>query len=211
MKKIQFLLIISFLVLISFSYAKAEKKIEEEKFGWLNRIDSIKIYVESAQMVAEENEWEKKIYSVATSAKRYVGNIYFEKEGWIWKIVFNPFWFPPENIRKDYASKGKKLPRAVPPGKDNPLGPIKLFFAFDGHNSSLGLHGTNKPDSIGKRVTYACTRGNTSDMFEIARIILEQNGYDAGEIFKQARKNPQKTITIPLEDMPKVVHKKGLP
>src|SRR5690606_4144097 len=33
-----------------------------------------------------------------------------------------PTWYPPESVRKEHAAEGRYLPRAVPPGPDNPLG-----------------------------------------------------------------------------------------
>ena len=96
----------------------------------------------------------------------------------------------------------------MPPGKNNPLGKIKLFISYDGNNSSLGIHSTNEPKSIGKRVTHGCTRLGEKDVFALARIILEQNGYNADELFRKAAENPKKSIVIDIEDGPTVVHLK---
>lgn len=66
----------------------------------------------------------------------------------------NPYWYPPESIRKEHAEQGDPLPRRVAPGPDNPLG---------NHALRLGLpeyliHGTNKPFGIGMRVSHGCIR-----------------------------------------------------
>lgn len=66
----------------------------------------------------------------------------------------NPTWFPPESIRRDHAKRGDILPRAVPPGPDNPLG----AFAMRLNLTTYLIHGTNNPDGVGMRVTSGCIR-----------------------------------------------------
>jgi L,D-transpeptidase ErfK/SrfK len=66
----------------------------------------------------------------------------------------NPTWHPPESIRKDHAKRGSILPRAVPPGPDNPLG----AYAMRLNLTSYLIHGTNNPDGVGMRVTSGCIR-----------------------------------------------------
>ena len=34
----------------------------------------------------------------------------------------DPYWTPPESVRKEHAAEGDILPPRVPPGPDNPLG-----------------------------------------------------------------------------------------
>src|SRR4030095_3788253 len=38
----------------------------------------------------------------------------------------NPNWYPPESVRKEHQERGDPLPRVVPPGGDNPLGPRQM-------------------------------------------------------------------------------------
>ena len=65
-----------------------------------------------------------------------------------------PTWYPPESVREDYARRGEILPRAVEPGPDNPLGSHALYLGLPAYL----IHGTNKPYSIGMRVSYGCVR-----------------------------------------------------
>jgi lipoprotein-anchoring transpeptidase ErfK/SrfK len=47
--------------------------------------------------------------------------------------------------------------KMMSPGKNNPLGSRWIGFWTDGKDT-IGLHGTNKPDSIGKAVSNGCVR-----------------------------------------------------
>ena len=62
----------------------------------------------------------------------------------------NPTWYPPASIR----SEEPDLPAAVPPGPDNPLGAFALHLGWKNYL----IHGTNKPDSIGRAVSHGCMR-----------------------------------------------------
>ncbi len=65
-----------------------------------------------------------------------------------------PTWFPPDSIREEHMQRGMTLPRAVGPGPDNPLGSHALYLGFPQYL----IHGTNKPYSIGMRVSHGCVR-----------------------------------------------------
>ena len=69
------------------------------------------------------------------------------------KLV-NPTWYPPESVRKEHAMQGDILPPSVPPGDDNPLGKYALQLDLP----SYFIHGTNRPEGIGMRVTHGCIR-----------------------------------------------------
>jgi L,D-transpeptidase ErfK/SrfK len=68
------------------------------------------------------------------------------------KKVANPSWIVPASIRKEHAAIGDPLPAVVPPGPDNPLGMHALRLGL----SSYLIHGTNKPEGIGMRVSHGC-------------------------------------------------------
>jgi L,D-transpeptidase ErfK/SrfK len=46
------------------------------------------------------------------------------------------------------------LPESIPPGPDNPLGAFAISLAWP----SFVIHGTNKPDGVGRRVSHGCIR-----------------------------------------------------
>ena len=68
--------------------------------------------------------------------------------------VTDPSWYPPESIRAEHAAEGDPLPRVVPPGPDNPLGRHAMRLGLPGYL----IHGTNRPDGVGMRVTHGCIR-----------------------------------------------------
>lgn len=61
-----------------------------------------------------------------------------------------PTWTPPPSLRAERPG----LPDHVPPGPSNPLGEFALDLGWRG----FLIHGTNKPDGIGRRVTHGCIR-----------------------------------------------------
>lgn len=68
--------------------------------------------------------------------------------------AIRPTWHVPASIAKDHRKKGDILPKAVPPGPENPLGEYALYLSKPGYL----IHGTNKPASIGLTATNGCLR-----------------------------------------------------
>ena len=62
----------------------------------------------------------------------------------------NPTWYVPKSIR----AQEPDLPASVPPGPDNPLGAFAMYLGWH----SYLIHGTNKPDGVGRRVSHGCVR-----------------------------------------------------
>ncbi|MDJ0948054.1 MAG: L,D-transpeptidase family protein [Alphaproteobacteria bacterium] len=62
----------------------------------------------------------------------------------------NPTWTPPRSIRAERP----ELPASIPPGPDNPLGAFALDLGWRGYV----IHGTNRPDGVGRRVSHGCIR-----------------------------------------------------
>jgi L,D-transpeptidase ErfK/SrfK len=60
----------------------------------------------------------------------------------------NPTWVPPPSIH----AENPDLPASVGPGPDNPLGAFALRLGW----SNYLIHGTNKPDGIGRNVSHGC-------------------------------------------------------
>ena len=73
--------------------------------------------------------------------------------------VSNPTWSVPEPLRLERP----ELPAQVPPGPDNPLGGYWLGFSRRGH----GIHGTNQPYGIGRRVSHGCIRLYPEDIGDL--------------------------------------------
>ncbi|MBD3345143.1 MAG: L,D-transpeptidase family protein [Chitinivibrionales bacterium] len=69
----------------------------------------------------------------------------------------DPTWFVPKSLQKKYGVK------KIAPGPRNPLGKHWLGLDKDGY----GIHGTNFPLSIGRRVTHGCIRLYPDDIKEL--------------------------------------------
>ena len=79
----------------------------------------------------------------------------------------HPTWYPPESIREEAALDGNPLPRVVGPGPDNPLGSHALYLGFPQYL----IHGTNKPFSIGMRVSHGCVRMYPEHIVELYELV----------------------------------------
>jgi len=67
--------------------------------------------------------------------------------------IADPTWY----------NKGK----IVPPGKSNPLGTRWLGLSRKGY----GIHGTNRPDSIGHNASHGCIRMRNREVEELFKIV----------------------------------------
>jgi L,D-transpeptidase ErfK/SrfK len=74
-----------------------------------------------------------------------------------------PTWFPPASIHAERPW----LPAAIPPGPDDPLGAYALFLGWPGYL----IHGTNKPDSVGRLVSHGCLHLYPEDIAELYRLV----------------------------------------
>jgi murein L,D-transpeptidase YcbB/YkuD len=78
---------------------------------------------------------------------------------------WNPWWRPPPG--RDWT-RGK---RDTPPGPNNPMGRVKLFF-----EPLYFLHGTPEAESIGTPASHGCVRMLNRDVVELARLLHERAG-----------------------------------
>ncbi len=95
-----------------------------------------------------------------------IGRQGFNTPTGIYKITLkikDPVWRVPKDIRK-----GKpELPEFVPPGPDNPLGGYWLQLSINGY----GIHGTNRPYGVGRRVSHGCIRLYPEDIEILSKFI----------------------------------------
>jgi L,D-transpeptidase ErfK/SrfK len=97
------------------------------------------------------------------------------REGWVTPLgrtqvtakQHRPTWFPPESVRIEHAAAGDPLPRAVPPGPDNPLGEYALRLALPAYL----IHGTHKPAGVGLRVSHGCVRMFPEDIEALYKLV----------------------------------------
>jgi L,D-transpeptidase ErfK/SrfK len=72
----------------------------------------------------------------------------------------DPTWIPPDDIREFNLEKGIVLPRIMPPGPDNPLGPYAIYMSIP----TYLIHSTPFPESVGTRASFGCIRMYESDI-----------------------------------------------
>ncbi|WP_228141714.1 L,D-transpeptidase family protein [Marinobacter sp. X15-166B] len=78
----------------------------------------------------------------------------------------SPAWYPPESILAQAKKDGEYLPRMIPPGPGNPLGPYAIMLSEPGYL----IHGTNKQFGVGTQVSHGCFRMYNED---ISRFVYE--------------------------------------
>ncbi len=70
-----------------------------------------------------------------------------------------PDWRPPAEM----ISRQPYLPRFMAGGPGNPLGARAMYLG----DTEYRIHGTNKPDTIGKRVSSGCIRLTNEDVMDL--------------------------------------------
>lgn len=81
--------------------------------------------------------------------------------------IENPNWTMPVDVHADLQAEGIHKARLVPPGPDNPLGDYAMMLNSDG----IFIHGTNKPYSIGMRVSLGCLRLYPEDINQLVWLV----------------------------------------
>ncbi len=74
----------------------------------------------------------------------------------------DPVWIPPKDIREFNRARGIELPKVMPPGPDNPLGPYAIYLRVP----TYLIHSTIFPESIGTRASFGCIRMHESDIMQ---------------------------------------------
>jgi lipoprotein-anchoring transpeptidase ErfK/SrfK len=72
-----------------------------------------------------------------------------------------PAWSPPDEIKRD----NPRLPDVIPGGApNNPMGVAAMTLSG---GEQYAIHGTNRPESIGKFATYGCIRMFNEDIADL--------------------------------------------
>jgi L,D-transpeptidase ErfK/SrfK len=114
----------------------------------------------------------------------------------------NPSWYPPASIRAEEPD----LPAVVPPGPDNPLGAFALYLGWKNYR----IHGTNKPDGVGRNVSHGCIRLYPNDIESLfgmvgvgtpVRVVSEPAtaGWAGGRLYVQVYPSQRQTEEIDTE------------
>lgn len=79
----------------------------------------------------------------------------------------NPVWHVPPSIIAEHRQEGDILPKVMGPGPDNPLGDYALHLGWPGYL----IHGTNKPVSVGLRVSHGCVHLFPEDIAQVFKMV----------------------------------------
>ena len=112
---------------------------------------------------------ERALYYVLGNGKalRYPVGVGRAGKQWTGTAMINgkqlkPAWSPPAEVKRDKPS----LPNVIPGGSpSNPMGAAAMTLS----GGEYAIHGTNKPESIGKFASYGCIRmlnDDVADLFE---------------------------------------------
>lgn len=82
---------------------------------------------------------------------------------------WNPWWRPPQ------GREWTKDAVVTPPGRDNPMGRVKLFFA-----PYYYIHGSPHVSDLGTAASHGCVRMMNNDVVELARTIHARNAGSVG-------------------------------
>jgi lipoprotein-anchoring transpeptidase ErfK/SrfK len=118
-------------------------------------IGSIVIKTRERKLLYVEGRDEVVTYSIAVgkAGRKWTGTTTTSRK------VLNPAWAPPPLIRKS----NPKLPALIKPGPNNPLG-VAVLVLGDG---TYGIHGTNRPETIGTNASFGCFRMYNSDILAL--------------------------------------------
>lgn len=92
-----------------------------------------------------------------------IGRVGWDTPVGITKVVSkqaNPDWRPTEKVRQEAEKNGFPIPEFFPAGPNNPLGKHVLRLGWP----TFLIHGTNKVDGIGERISAGCIRMQAEDI-----------------------------------------------
>lgn len=106
----------------------------------------------------------------------------------IYEVVWNPWWYPPEEEWAWY------LAIMAPGDPDNPLGSAQLIY-----DAPRSIHGTIEPGSIGKAVSHGSIRVTNEVAIKLARQVMESAGIVyAEEWFEEVKRDRSRNVRIHL-------------
>jgi lipoprotein-anchoring transpeptidase ErfK/SrfK len=129
------------------------------------------------------------LYYVLGGGKAVRYGIGVGREGFTWSGTQTvsrkaewPDWIPPQEM----IARQPYLPRFVAGGAGNPLGARAIYLG----NTMYRIHGTNAPDTIGKRVSSGCIRMLNADVIDLFSrvdvgttvVVLPARGYQAASV-----------------------------
>ncbi len=111
---------------------------------------------------------EKRLYFVTAPGEAIRYTIAVGKTGMGWSGVkhvaqmdVEPAWAAPDALRKDKSQPATVIPGGAP---NNPMGARAIGL---GPEKEYGIHGTNRPESIGTAASSGCFRMHNADVIDL--------------------------------------------
>lgn len=80
----------------------------------------------------------------------------------------DPSWTATPDTRAELERRGYNIPRTVPPGPDNPLGPYMLRLS----NWNYEIHGCVDPATVGRRSSSGCFRLYNNNIEQLFNLVV---------------------------------------
>ena len=117
---------------------------------------------------------ERRLYFVTRHGEAIRYAVAVGKAGKQWQGVkhveemqVNPAWAPPRAVKRDNPGLPDLIPGGAP---NNPMGVRAIGL---GPGGQYAIHGTNRPDSVGRAASYGCFRMRNEDIIDLyARVRL---------------------------------------
>ncbi|CAN5881488.1 hypothetical protein BH23GEM7_BH23GEM7_23240 [soil metagenome] len=122
----------------------------------------LEINIPTLQLIVYEGDRVLRTYPVAVGKKDHPT---IEGSFEITHAEWNPWWRPPPGRE---WTRGREI---TPPGPQNPMGRVKLFF-----EPLYFIHGTSEAESIGSAASHGCVRMRNSDVIALGRLLQERGG-----------------------------------
>jgi lipoprotein-anchoring transpeptidase ErfK/SrfK len=141
-------------LLVTVAIPSAAKPMQSSALGKYS-VGSIIIQTSERKLLFVRGENDIITYKIAVGrqGRKWTGSTLISRK------VLDPAWAPPPNIRKD----NPRFPALVKAGPNNPLG-VAVLVLGDG---TYGIHGTNRPETIGTFASYGCFRMYNKDILDL--------------------------------------------
>lgn len=121
------------------------------------KVDPYQIHIETGLFALywtlPENKAVRYPVGVAVSARHVTGQFTIRRK------VKNPSWTPTAAMLRREPELYRKYARGVKGGSpENPLGSRALYLYRGSRDSLLRIHGTNRPEDVGRKVSNGCIR-----------------------------------------------------
>ena len=134
--------------------AALKREVVEAPTGYSRGTIVIRIHERRLYLITGRGQAIRYPVAVGKPGKAWVGKTRVDGK------YVNPAWAPPAIVKRDIPSLPDLIPGGAP---NNPMGVRALTLAGD----EYAIHGTNRPNTIGKAASYGCIRMYNDDIVDL--------------------------------------------